>query len=118
MIARRDPAVKEYAMQARLAGHLDPAFLDQFTLERTQKGLTGLDAAAGQMPPGHIAVLDQKHAILPVEDDRAHAERHAPGKSPIDMKRAPEHGLKPQPQSLGVHRARFRPVIVLWKHIS
>ena len=41
--------------------------------------LAGLNAAARQVPATDVGVLDQKHAIFAVENDRANPERHAAG---------------------------------------
>src|SRR5262249_7163560 len=103
MVAPRHMAVEEYAMQHRLALQLDPPFLHQFAPQRVEHGLADFDAAARQVPAGHIAVLDQKDFPLRIDDNGADAEGHAAGETPIEMKQPPQCRLTPSSHILQVH---------------
>src|SRR5579872_3701167 len=89
VIPARHVAVEEHAVQFGGAGKLDPSLLDKFALERVQDSLADFDATAGKMPAGDITMLDQKYLVVGIEYDGADAERHAAGKSPVEMKKAP-----------------------------
>ena len=76
MVARRHMDVVEQPVQLQRRLDLDAGFLGHLADQRMLAGFARLDAAAGKMPAGRIAVLDQQHAALLVERDAAHAERH------------------------------------------
>ena len=103
MVAAGDMAVEEHAEQSGFANKLDSALFHQFALQRVAKCFADLDAAARQMPAGHITVLDQKDAIVSIQHHGANAQRHAPGKSPIQVKDPPQRRLEPLPKCLQAH---------------
>ena len=90
MIARRDVAIMEDAVQQRRAVELDPPLLLQLAPQRFDKAFTNLDPAAGQIPAMDIAVLDQEHLVVGVEHDGADSERHAADQPPVEMKHPPD----------------------------
>src|ERR1700757_1783804 len=103
MVAARHMTVEKYAMQLWLAGKHDASLLNQLAPQRIGKAFADLDASAGQMPAGDIAVLDQEHPVVGVQHHAANAERHAAGKTPIEVKQAPQRGLQALSQGLLVH---------------
>src|SRR5271168_1211698 len=94
MIAPRCAAVEINREKNRRLGDLDIAFLAQFPLQRRHQRLTGLDAAARQVPAGNVGVLDQEHAAFAVENEAADAERQTARQAPISVQKAPDRWLK------------------------
>ncbi len=95
MIAPRHAAVEIDRVQNRRLGQLDIALLAQFALQRRQKRFAVLDAAAGQMPAGDIAVLDQEDAAFAVEyQRRARRAVSAARKAPIEVQEPPDRRLE------------------------
>jgi hypothetical protein len=103
VIAPGDAAVEVDAVQHRRPGQLDIPLLQDFAGECLEHGLAQFHPSAGQMPAGHIAVLDQEHAPVPVDDQRAHAERQAAREPPVDMEDAAQRRLH-CPADLVEHR--------------
>jgi hypothetical protein len=103
MVPARDVAVEEQPVQDGFTHELNTALFDQLAPQRLQKRLSGLDPAARQVPAGHIAVLDQEYAIVPVDHHRADPERHATGKAPVEVENAPQNRLKTFPQVRRIH---------------
>jgi hypothetical protein len=60
-------------MKARRCNQLDVSFLAQLACERFGESLPSLDAATREMPPAHVAVLDQKYATRVVYDESANS---------------------------------------------
>lgn len=61
-------------MQAGRRQYLDGRFLEKFAGQCLPGCLARFDAAAGQVPAGHIGVTQQQHLAGLVDDDRLHAE--------------------------------------------
>ena len=71
------------AVQPRRGRKLDAGFLAQLARERVEARLARLDAAARQMPSGHVGMADQEHSARIVEHGSADSQRHAAGKPPV-----------------------------------
>ncbi len=80
MVAGRGAAVEIDAVQRRRARKDDIAFLLEFARQRLLERFAAFDAAAGQVEAGHISVAHQQHAVVRVDDEAAHAQRHRPRK--------------------------------------
>ena len=88
VVARRDALIEEEPMQGRLLLQRNIPLFGEFTRQRVERGFAALDAAAGKMPPRHIGVADEKDPAFPIEDRRAHAERHRPRHEKKEMEEA------------------------------
>ena len=78
--SRRDArALKKTPCSSGGAFERDVRLLLELARQRLHAGLSDLDAPAGKMPAGDVAVPDQQHALVAVDHHRAHAERHRPG---------------------------------------
>lgn len=105
VIAPRNMAVEKNAVQRRFAAYFDSPFLNEFAFQRRTRRLVDLDAAAGQMPACHIAMLDQKDPVIGVEHHATHAERHATGEPAVQVKQPAQRGLLTAPQTVKIHGA-------------
>jgi hypothetical protein len=94
VISSRHMAIEKESMQLRLAIEHNVAFLAQLPAQGTSDRLAGLDATPRQMPARDVGVTNQKYAALPIDDERAHPQRQAAGKSPVDVKTAPQQRLQ------------------------
>src|ERR1700756_2242510 len=103
MIAPRGAPVEIDGEEIGLFAELDIALFAQLARQRGHQRLARLDAAAGQMPAGDIAVLDQKHAPGAVDDDRADTEREPAREPPIGMEEPPEERLKRSAERFKLH---------------
>ena len=93
-------------MQSRFDGECNPPLLHQLAPQRLAEGFAGLNPTARQVPARDIAVLDQEHAIVPVQHHGADAERHATGEPPVQVENPPQPRLKSGSQLLQLHRHR------------
>ena len=97
MVARRDVAVEKQAVQHRRAqSSIRPSSIS--SRRSASATFADLDAAARQMPARDIGVPDQEDAAGLVEHQSAHAQRHAAGKAPIQMKYPAQRRLQRPPR--------------------
>jgi hypothetical protein len=75
MVAARRARVEENAMQQRRLLERHARLLLKFARQRLPAGLPDLDAPAGKMPAGDVAVPDQKHFLVAVDHHRPPARR-------------------------------------------
>jgi len=94
MVAPGVPVVEEDSVQPRRLADVDIALFAQLARDRLDQRLAGLNPAARQMPSAHIAVLDQKDAPSVVDHQRAHTQRHAARKPPVEVQHAPQRRLE------------------------
>ena len=99
VVAARDAAVETDRMQLRRAGQRDVSLLAQLARQRLDDALADLDAAAGQMPAGDVAVAHQEDAALAVQHHRPHADGQPARNAPIQVQ---------HPRISGASRRRTR----------
>ena len=98
VIGREGIEVGIHTEQLRRAGQLYPRFLLQLASQRLGDGLMLLDAAAGHVPAGPIAMPHQQHPLLRVEHHALRAHGQAACEAPVmlqrfDQERICDHGV-------------------------
>ena len=116
MVATGNPRIEVRAVQHRRSRDLDVPLFHELARERLKHRFAGLDPAARQMPPVHIAMLDEEDASLIIDDEGAHAERHAAAEAPIGMQRATDRRLAGAPQIRQAFAQRVRRSLVCSRH--
>jgi hypothetical protein len=103
MVALRHLSVEEQAVEQRRRKNFDIAFFEKLAGESLGRRLSGLDPAAGQLPPARVSMRDEKDSLVFVDDEAADAERNAAGKAPIKVESPADQGLNCLPYSVYSH---------------
>jgi hypothetical protein len=88
VIAAGCVGVEEDAVQHRWSGEFNPCFFAQFAAQRRFGRFPDLHSATRKMPAPHVGVLDEKDAIVFVDDGAPHADREGMEEAAIDRVQA------------------------------
>jgi hypothetical protein len=85
MIAPRGGAIEEQAMQMGRPCGAQRGLFGQFPRHRRKAGLAGINAPAGQMPTGNIAMTDEENLVLSLNGHNPDPQSHRAGQKKAHM---------------------------------
>src|SRR5262245_4594617 len=102
MVALARLSIEMKRFELRQLQQFDIAFFLEFARQRFDHRFPSLDAAARQMPAGHIGVADEKDGVGGlVVDEATHAERHRTPEHEVDVEQpGPQAGPARLPEAV------------------